>query len=149
MTAFGSWPADGRPPGFVRSPLGDDAAAFYEENGYLVVEDAFSPHELDALKGETVRICRGGLGEVAGLVPSGPDESDEDVLKKTLCIHFPNKISPLMKKEMSHPSLVEVLRTVIGPDASACSRCSSSKRPASLGRPGTRTKTTFRRGTAR
>ena len=37
-----------------------------KENGYLIVEDALSRVEIDALLGEGVRICRGERGEVKG-----------------------------------------------------------------------------------
>jgi hypothetical protein len=39
-------------------------ADFYKENGYLVVADALTTTEVDALRMETGRICRGQLGHV-------------------------------------------------------------------------------------
>lgn len=71
-------------------------ADFYRKNGYLVVEDALSPSEVDALRNETVRICRGELGHVSGLPPVLPDESDDEVIQRTLCVHFPHKLSAVM-----------------------------------------------------
>ena len=37
-------------------------AAFYAENGYLIVENALSPAELAELRAETTTICRGERG---------------------------------------------------------------------------------------
>lgn len=89
---------------------------FYRDNGYLVVEDLFSAEEVSAIRGEAVDICRGELGDVHGLLPSSPEESDEEVLRKTLCIHFPHKLSSLMLDMMKHPGMVDVLTGIIGPD---------------------------------
>jgi ectoine hydroxylase-related dioxygenase (phytanoyl-CoA dioxygenase family) len=113
---FATWPDSGRPTGYFTSPVGTPEAEFYRENGFLVVEDCFSSVELEALKAETLRICRGELGEIRGLEPSAPGESDDDVMARTLCIHFPDKVSQVMRDEVKHESLVNILQTVIGPD---------------------------------
>ncbi len=91
-------------------------ADFYRENGYLVVDNALSIDEVQALRDETTRVCRGELGNVRGVEPADANESDADVLRRYLCIHFPHKISPLMKRYLAHPSMVEALTQIIGPD---------------------------------
>jgi phytanoyl-CoA hydroxylase len=91
-------------------------AAFYRENGYLVVPDALSAQEIEQLRRETVRICRGELGPISGLTPAGPQESDEAVLARYLCIHFPHKISALMRRALAQRTIVEVLTRVISPN---------------------------------
>ena len=65
----------------ARSKITDADIDFFVSNGYLVVEDAFSPSEVAALHGETVRICRGQLGAVKGLPSSSLAESDNDVMR--------------------------------------------------------------------
>ncbi len=89
---------------------------FYEEHGYLVVPDALSPEELDELRAETLSICKGERGEVRGFEPTVPGESDEEVQRRYLCIHFPHKISAVMKKYLATPKMVEVLTEVVGPN---------------------------------
>jgi chlorinating enzyme len=89
---------------------------FYRENGYLVVEDALTPDEVAALRQETVRICRGQLGHVRGLPPVLPDDSDDDVVRRTICVHFPHKISEVMYDFLAQPTIVEVLTRLIGPN---------------------------------
>ncbi|MBS1724598.1 MAG: phytanoyl-CoA dioxygenase family protein [Armatimonadetes bacterium] len=130
---FESWPATGRPAGYFSSPVGEDASRFYKDNGFLVVEGCFDPVELEALKAETVRICRGERGEISGLEPSSSEESDDDVIRKTLCIHFPDKVSEVMRDQIVHPSLVNILRTVIGPDVKCMQQMLFVK---SAGKPG-------------
>ena len=78
--------------GFFTSPLPPEAKAFYDENGFLVVEGAFSPAEVAALNKETVRICRGERGEFDGRVETQEGETDDEVVSRYLCIHFPHKI---------------------------------------------------------
>ena len=43
-------------------------------------------------------------------------ESDADVLRRYLCIHFPHKISDVMLKYLATPSMIDVLTEIIGPD---------------------------------
>jgi ectoine hydroxylase-related dioxygenase (phytanoyl-CoA dioxygenase family) len=89
---------------------------FYRENGYLVVENALTREEIDELRRDTVAICRGQYGEVRGIYPHAPTETDDDVMRSYLCIHFPHKLSPTMAKYLAHPAIVDVLTQVIGPN---------------------------------
>jgi phytanoyl-CoA hydroxylase len=93
-----------------------ETAKFFADNGYYVLPGAFSQEEIEDLRAETVRICSGVLGKVPGLQPRAAGESDDDVLKRCLCVHFPHKISNLMYRTMSHPATVDVLTAVIGPN---------------------------------
>ena len=89
---------------------------FYEENGYLVVPNALSEDELAELRAEATKICRGERGDVEGFVAGLPDESEEETLRRYLCIHFPNKISETMHAYLGTPKMVETLTEIIGPD---------------------------------
>ncbi len=93
-----------------------DQIAFFRENGYLVVEGALSPSEIELLHRETVRICRGELGPVKGLPPVFPEDTDDDVIRRTLCVHFPHKLSQVMYDFLAHPTIVDVLTRIIGPN---------------------------------
>ncbi|TVR48157.1 MAG: phytanoyl-CoA dioxygenase family protein [Puniceicoccaceae bacterium] len=116
LTPFASWPATGSPPGYFPRPLNEAAEVFYRENGFLVVESAFTAEEVEALNRETTRICRGEAGEVRGLEPGADGLSDEEVLRRYVCIHFPHKLSPLMLETIGHPAIRDTLVRVIGPD---------------------------------
>ena len=89
---------------------------FYRENGYLVVENALLPAEIEELRAETTAICRGERGDIRGVTPADADESDDEVLRRYLCIHFPHKLSPVMARYLAHPAIVETLTAVIGPN---------------------------------
>ncbi len=117
QTAFSSWPkGGGRPAGYFTPSTLAQSGDFYKENGFLVIEDAFSSEEVDALNQETVRICRGELGDIRGWIPSDVSESDEEVISKFLCIHFPHKISELMESTITQKAMVDTLVHAIGPN---------------------------------
>jgi ectoine hydroxylase-related dioxygenase (phytanoyl-CoA dioxygenase family) len=96
-----------------------DLADRYARDGYAIVPGAFAPAEVAELRAEALRICRGELGAVAGMEPGPPDEPDEAVIRRYACIHFPHKLSPLMRQALAHPAVVAALTRVIGPDVKA------------------------------
>ena len=44
-------------------------AAFYAENGYYIHENALTLEEVEMLREDATRICRGNAGAVRGLLP--------------------------------------------------------------------------------
>lgn len=118
-TRRGTFP-DQRPPGYF-SPDADAEAirAFHAANGYCVMEEAFTPSEVDRLKEEAIQICRGARGAIEGAerVPGGV--SDDEVLRRFLCIHFPHKFSDLMKSTLYNGPTLKVLTSVISPNVKA------------------------------
>ncbi|MDB6169531.1 MAG: putative dioxygenase [Verrucomicrobia bacterium] len=106
-----------RPPGYF-APDADPAAikAFYQANGYFVLENGFTPDEIEGLKREATLICRGERGELEGHPKALPAESDESVLSRFLCIHFPHKCSEVMLATVHSRPTVDALTTIIGPN---------------------------------
>lgn len=111
-----------RPGYFPPNAAPDALAAFHRENGWLVVEDALQPAEVDALNAETVDICRGRRGGFSDRWGPAPDPaaladlSDEACIARFLCIHEPQAGSDLVHATMKHPQIVHVLQAVIGPN---------------------------------
>lgn len=107
-------------PGFIdgstRPFLTDADRAFFADNGYLVVENAATDTEIDELNRDATAICRGDYGSFRGWRGPHDDQTDEEIMRQYLCIHFPHKCSPIMHKYLSHPAIVETLTGVIGPD---------------------------------
>ncbi len=102
---------------FIDSTTVDEKGSiggFYRQNGYVVAPNALGRAEIDELIAETLLICRGERGEINRLQPSVPEEEDAEVLKRTLCVHFPHKISAVMRRYLAHPSMVKVLTEIIG-----------------------------------
>ena len=91
----------------------------YDRDGYAILPGAVTPAEVAELRAEALRICRGELGAVAGIEPGPPGEPDEEVIRRYACIHFPHKLSPVMRRALAHPAVVDALTQVIGPDVKA------------------------------
>jgi len=90
--------------------------ATYARDGFAVLPGVLAPEEVDAVRAEAVAICRGDCGEVDGVEPPGAGDTDLDVLRRYLCIHFPHKISPLLLQVARHPAVVRALCAVVGPN---------------------------------
>ncbi len=100
----------------VYPKISEQDVKFFQENGYLIVEGAMSAAEIDDLRQETVAICRGERGELNRGYTHTPDETDDEVIQKYLCIHFPHKTSSIMHNYLAHPVIVDTLTHIIGPN---------------------------------
>ena len=100
----------------VHVNITDQDVEFYHDQGYLIVPGLVSAADVEELRTDTLRICRGEYPH-PNLEPMDPGMSDDDVLRSFLCIHHPHKISPvLLERGVQHPGLVMVLQRIIGPD---------------------------------
>ncbi|HCK11080.1 MAG TPA: phytanoyl-CoA dioxygenase family protein [Candidatus Latescibacteria bacterium] len=94
----------------------DEQVDSYSRDGFLVIENALSPKEVEELRNDTVSICRGEWGEVGNLPEFGPNETDEEIQQQVLCIHQIHKISPIMHRYLAQRTMKDVLTSVIGPN---------------------------------
>ena len=90
----------------------------YRRDGFVAVEGLLGPGEVQALREEAAAIARGDRGEVIGAAPRD-GRSDDELIAAVLAIHFPHKLSPVMRQAMFHPDVVDVLKALIGPDIKA------------------------------
>ncbi len=113
-----AWDSRGveNPTPYFRLPMTEAATQFYAEHGFLVIEDAFSLESIEALRHEATTICRGDRGALKGIPPWTGTETDVEILRQILCIHFPHKISDLMFATLKANPFVEVLTNIIGPN---------------------------------
>lgn len=94
----------------------EDNVAFYAANGYLVAPGLLSGNEIAELKKETASIFRGERGYLDGIIKVEDGETDAEVLKKYVAIHFPHKISAIIYDYLFHPGIVNVLTKVVSPN---------------------------------
>ncbi len=106
---------------------------FYQEYGYLIAPGLVLPDEIVALKKDTVKIFRGEYGTLEGMQPVQPGESDSDVLKKYLAIHFPHKISPVIRNFLSRERIRKVLTRIVSPNVKCMQSMLFVKGPGKAG----------------
>lgn len=116
---------------------GPELRASFAENGFVLLDGALDAAELEAIRTEAVRFCRGELGEIIGAEDVARSDtsglSDEDVLRQFLCIHQPHKVSDVAMRLLRHPKIVSVMTDVIGPNVKSMQSMLFVK---SEGRPG-------------
>jgi len=105
----------------------------YARDGYAVVPGLLDDAALATARAEATAICRGRRGAVDGVVALDEAESDLDVLRRYLCVHFPHKISEPLLDLARLPAAVDVLTAVIGPNVKLMQSMLFIK---SAGRPG-------------
>ncbi|HEX5153181.1 MAG TPA: phytanoyl-CoA dioxygenase family protein [Parafilimonas sp.] len=93
--------------------ISKENVTFYTTYGFLVAPALLSGNEIEELKKETAAIFRGERGYVDGMIEVDENESDNDVLKKYVAIHFPHKISPVIHSSLFHKKIVGVLANII------------------------------------
>ncbi|QIL40536.1 phytanoyl-CoA dioxygenase family protein [Pedobacter sp. HDW13] len=99
-----------------RKGLTQENILFYQTYGYLIAPELLIADEVEELKDETAAIFRGDRGQVEGLLPADKSKSNAEVMKQYVAIHFPHKISPLIKEYLFHEKIVEVLTNVVSPN---------------------------------
>jgi phytanoyl-CoA hydroxylase len=94
----------------------EDLAKDYAKQGYVAVPNLVDASLVARLLDETTAIVAGERGDIPGVVHGAEPEA---ALASVLAVHFPHKVSPLMLEMLSHPAIVEILTTLIGPDVKA------------------------------
>lgn len=103
---------DASQPGFMT----EAHIKFFQEAGFIIAENAVTMSQIEALRNDATAICRGTYGSYNGWVGPHEGQSDEEVLKQYLCLHFPHKMSDVIYQALAYPAMVETLTSVIGPN---------------------------------
>jgi ectoine hydroxylase-related dioxygenase (phytanoyl-CoA dioxygenase family) len=95
----------------VPKPASAEDVQFFLANGYLVMEGLVTTDEVEDIRADTVRLARGGY-PCDSLRPVPAGLSDDEVLRRILCIHQPHYISPIMKRHVRQPAICGVLSQI-------------------------------------
>ena len=87
----------------------------FREQGFLVVEGLLSDEDVEAVRSDAVKLCRGEY-KSENLHPVPNAESDTAALSRYLCIHQPHHISPVMREYLAHPAVSRALARLVAPD---------------------------------
>ena len=91
------------------------ATADYADTGYMILEGAIAQKQIDSLFDEAVQVCLGRRGSIDGLdALESLDESE--VLKRIIAIHFPHKLSRILREMLFAKPVVSALTRIIGPN---------------------------------
>ncbi len=91
----------------------DEQAAHYVRHGFLVVENLFGTEEVEELNADLIKLARGGY-PCASLQPVSAQLSDDEAMRRILCIHMPHYLSPVIRRYTTHPAVAEVLGRIVG-----------------------------------
>lgn len=94
--------------------INTDFRESYQRDGYCIAHQLVDRATVAALRDEATAIACGLRGPIDGLLPA--PENKEEALKRLLAIHFPHKISPLVREALDYPAIVEILKALVGPD---------------------------------
>jgi ectoine hydroxylase-related dioxygenase (phytanoyl-CoA dioxygenase family) len=104
------------PRTWLRRVERSEAVSAYDRDGYMVVPPLLHPAQLAAVRAEANAICLAERGHIDGATPVDARDDELAVLARYLCIHFPHKISTLMRDLARLPGVVDRLTQVIGPN---------------------------------
>ena len=93
--------------------VSDAQVRSYVDDGFLVVEGLLSGSDLDEIAADVVRFARGDY-PLAEPPPATAGSSDEEATRSVLAVHFPHWVSPVARRFVQHPGLVEVLTRITG-----------------------------------
>src|SRR3712207_167918 len=96
--------------------LTPDQIEFYNENGYLIVEDAVSPERLQALRDLTYEFIERSrfVSQSADLYDL--DEGHSPAKPKLTRIKLPHERHPLYWETVKSERISGILRSLLGPD---------------------------------
>ncbi len=110
--------------------VGPNLTDHYAEFGFALLADALNADEVAAVNADALRLCRGDYGQIRyGMWSTeNPEDSaaevaatgtDDELLRRYLCIHFPHKVSAAASDALRNPRIVEALTAVVGPNVKA------------------------------
>lgn len=86
---------------------------YYRKYGFLTYPNVLQPQEVKSLNQEVIGIAAGRAGAVQGLTDNPNNLPDELLYTQYAAIHFPHKLSSLIRECAKHPAIVEVLTGIV------------------------------------
>ncbi|WP_334120721.1 phytanoyl-CoA dioxygenase family protein [Limnobacter sp.] len=94
------------------SPLKKEQLAQFEHDGYLVLTDVFSAHELDGLRAAAERVSKNCAETHPGqLIKEASEDADDQQLRTLFGVHG---MEGLLQDTASNPHMLEVIQFLLG-----------------------------------
>ena len=94
----------------------DVDAVAYRRKGFTIVQDVFTGREMEGLRREVLRLCRGGYGAIRDLAPCPDDMPDNEVMGRYIACHVVHKAMPPTREMLADRRLVDLVCKLIGPN---------------------------------
>ncbi|MCE9592289.1 MAG: phytanoyl-CoA dioxygenase family protein [Planctomycetes bacterium] len=108
-------------------------AAFFRENGYLIVRGLFGAEEVKAIAETFDKIGAAGQPIPNHWVPTTEGDGANDPLRRYPRVMMPHRFDDLSKRMMLHAGVRSVLETIVGEDLVACQSMFYFKPPGGKG----------------
>ena len=109
--------------------LSADDVAFYRENGYLMVEDAVTPAQLDAMRKVTYDLIDRSRGVTESDDVFDLDEGHTADNPRLTRIKLPHKQHPIYWDTLVNSRITDVLKTLLGPNIALSTAKLNTKAP--------------------
>jgi phytanoyl-CoA hydroxylase len=106
-------PATAIAPSLPATGITDAQVRSFVTDGFLVVPGLVAPDEIAAIRSDAAHLARGGY-PCPQITPMPATLSDDEVLRRLLCIHQPHAISPVMRGFVEHRGIAAVLARIVG-----------------------------------
>ncbi len=98
-----------------REVLSEDQVRFYEDNGYLLLEERVPAEVLERLRGEIARFVREARGMTASDARIDLEDSHTPETPRVRRIKLPHRLSPVFAELMRSDWILAPVRDLIGP----------------------------------
>jgi ectoine hydroxylase-related dioxygenase (phytanoyl-CoA dioxygenase family) len=109
--------------------LSADDVAFYRNNGYLLVENAVTPAQLDALRRVTYALIEKSRGVTESDEVFDLDDGHSAARPRLTRIKLPHKQDPVYWDTLVNSRITDVLRTLLGPNVALSTAKLNTKAP--------------------
>ena len=117
----------------TRLQLSVDDFRSYQEQGYLVVRDVVSSHEVQELLGHIEDLAAGRVAIPDAAMYGDDSVTPEHRLDRLLRVHMLHRELEIHERFLLHPRVLDVVQALAGPDVLALQSMLFLKRPGSPG----------------
>jgi len=117
---------------FIKGNISKENIKYYTKKGVLIAESLFDKSEIVSLMDESIKILRSKKGSFKGILPH-QNKNDLEVFSQYSAIHFPHKMSKLIKSYASDNRVASILSRVVSNNVKCMQTMLFIKAPGKLG----------------